>query len=728
MATGSRSWITALPLLAAAVVFVAPTPGSAWAAGTTIDSFNVEAGGGTFAECGEELEEYSDNPAPATGSGSFNVNFSVAPESASASCADGSAQDSTEGSLKSTGSIDPKTGALTLSQSSEGTTTATSNYTGNPQTGECVDVGDQVRSTSIVKFTIETEFPFTFSGSISGTQTETAHYSLVRKSPPSATIFDESNGLSPRITGTLQPGEYEYRSSAFASNDLACALTATVSDDFSYTHKLSLSPDTDGDGLPDNWETEGVDINGDEKVDLDLPAMGADPEHKDIFMEIDYMPTHEIPQAAVNMMVQAFANAPVSNPDGSTGITLHVDNGPSSVMDPTTGETWGALSRQDEVPLQAVFGTEAGKVYNWAAFEAIKKAHFEPARERAFHYVVSAQRYGSSIQDSSGISRGIGASDLLIAHPIGPYSTEGEAGTLMHELGHNLGLRHGGNDETNYKPTYLSIMNYAFQFTGLRRFDGSQRLDYARFGLSLDEAALDEHQGFGVPAGSEAYSFITLGFCPDESKRAWIISAAPLDFNCDGSIGGLLGGSVASDINNDKKITTLPAISDWPHLVFDGGGVGAAGAVALPNKTAEIEPPVSELLEDQRVLESYAPGSPTPSSVPGTPPRCTLKRNGRPKRGRLKVRVRCDQAAAVRLSGLVKISIKRAGGHPRKKKSLKLKTLRASLSAGVPLTLAVKLPKAALSARKRGAKESILLTLTATNGNGTRKATARLRG
>src|SRR5262249_8443482 len=50
-----------------------------------------------------------------------------------------------------------------------------------------------------------------------------------------------------------------------------------------------------------------------------------------------------------------------------------------------------------------------------------------------------------------------------------------EAGTFMHELGHNLGLHHGGGgirnndieDEPNYKPNYLSVMNYRYQFSGI---------------------------------------------------------------------------------------------------------------------------------------------------------------------------------------------------------------------------------------------------------------------
>jgi hypothetical protein len=42
-----------------------------------------------------------------------------------------------------------------------------------------------------------------------------------------------------------------------------------------------------------------------------------------------------------------------------------------------------------------------------------------------------------------------------------------QASTLMHEFGHNLGLRHGGNEDVNYKPNHYSVMNYMYQFAGL---------------------------------------------------------------------------------------------------------------------------------------------------------------------------------------------------------------------------------------------------------------------
>ena len=40
---------------------------------------------------------------------------------------------------------------------------------------------------------------------------------------------------------------------------------------------------------------------------------------------------------------------------------------------------------------------------------------------------------------------------------------EQKAKIFMHEVGHTLGLFHGGERVPNSKPNYLSVMNYAFQ-------------------------------------------------------------------------------------------------------------------------------------------------------------------------------------------------------------------------------------------------------------------------
>ncbi|HKQ98598.1 MAG TPA: Ig-like domain repeat protein, partial [Candidatus Polarisedimenticolia bacterium] len=284
----------------------------------------------------------------------------------------------------------------------------------------------------------------------------------------------------------------------------AAVLGASFAGDSDYaptaaTRALLVFDDADGDGLRDDWEINGVDVDGNGSIDLDLPAMGANPLHRDLFVETDWMERQRVclvaacvpgdalePQAAaVQALIAAFAAAPVPNPDGATGITLHLDAGPTSVMNPPTGALWGARGRGGRVPLDALLGaTDAAGNYDWTEFEAIKAAQFDAARRGVFRYVVYANALGDT--SASGISRGIPASDVVLAAGSGAwYFVNGftgmtvtqERGVLMHELGHNLGLRHGGGDDLNNKPNYTSLMNYRYALVGLPP-DG--RPDYSR--------------------------------------------------------------------------------------------------------------------------------------------------------------------------------------------------------------------------------------------------------
>ncbi len=99
------------------------------------------------------------------------------------------------------------------------------------------------------------------------------------------------------------------------------------------TVNYTLAKDTDGDGIFDGWETQGIDTNGDGVIDFELnkPPFNADPKHKDLYVEIDYMEgTHShrpedtfLEGSALARVEAAFAAAPVANPDGTTGIRLH---------------------------------------------------------------------------------------------------------------------------------------------------------------------------------------------------------------------------------------------------------------------------------------------------------------------------------------------------------------------------------------------------------------------
>ena len=112
---------------------------------------------------------------------------------------------------------------------------------------------------------------------------------------------------------------------------------------------VSLADDTDGDGLLDNWEKNGLDADSDGTIDVNLPAMGANPFHKDIFLELDWMtppppppPTGQSPtRQGIQAIKAAFAAAPLSaggrpNPDGQPGINLWIDTG--ALTDATASE------------------------------------------------------------------------------------------------------------------------------------------------------------------------------------------------------------------------------------------------------------------------------------------------------------------------------------------------------------------------------------------------------
>jgi uncharacterized delta-60 repeat protein len=142
---------------------------------------------------------------------------------------------------------------------------------------------------------------------------------------------------------------------------------------------------------------------------------------------------------------------------------------------------------------------------------------------------------------------------------------------FMHELGHLLGLEHGGGDKVEYKPNYLSVMNLRFLDTGLLPRTGRQRkLDFSRSKLpTLDETALNENVGIGDANGYfTTWSRVTgtvagpvapphFSFCVEHPNTFYKTLTSPaLDWNCDGAATPSL---VSEDINSDGKCIAAAA-------------------------------------------------------------------------------------------------------------------------------------------------------------------------
>ena len=250
--------------------------------------------------------------------------------------------------------------------------------------------------------------------------------------------------------------------------------------------------DTDGDGIKDGDEVFGT-LGG-----LDLSALGCNPCRSDILLETDWVyasgaavDRNKLHINQVNRIVATFANAPVTNIDGSTGITIHIDygqapyNGGNSVADPS--------------------GNSIINMNNWtldgSEYQTVKNGNFATNRHGYFHYCLLTDAYsvGGTQINSSGLAE-LNGDDFVVT--MGQWTIGDDdfiGNTLMHELGHNLNLRHGGDEDRNFKPNYNSIMNYWYQFCGTDINDDTipdQSIGYSS-GLNMDllEFSLSETEG-----------------------------------------------------------------------------------------------------------------------------------------------------------------------------------------------------------------------------------------
>lgn len=273
------------------------------------------------------------------------------------------------------------------------------------------------------------------------------------------------------------------------------------------------SSDTDLDGVCANWETftpsdlkinypsgsSTYDVDCNSFLDSTIPC--ADPNVRDIYVEVDYMIGHRPNEEALRDVIAALGIAPAQ---GSIppGIRLHIqlDDGDSNSIFHNACTKFPGLPAPDQGfdQLKAkFFGTPAERGQpGWDTLGWKQK-------KQVFHYVLFVHSQCGST--GSGTAEVFG-NDAMIT--LGPFdgqigSPDQQAGTFMHELGHNIKLHHGGawNDSRNCKPNYMSVMSYSRQFSDLVN---DRNLDYSRLALGTDvsptadmlrESAIKESEG-----------------------------------------------------------------------------------------------------------------------------------------------------------------------------------------------------------------------------------------
>ncbi len=338
--------------------------------------------------------------------------------------------------------------------------------------------------------------------------------------------------------------------------------------------------DSDADGIVDSWETSsGLNIpyNGitytypcNSSIPNDCPVVGK----KDIYVEIDWMRRHAPDQNALSDVINAFQ---------AQNINLHIQTNeevPIHRLSTSAPAAGGAGGTEFDTIKNSFFGTTQDRT----------NGNYLTAKRQVFHYALFVHNQPSGASGTAEIP----GNDMMIslgnwAGGIG--SRDQQTGTFMHELGHNLKLYHGGNDNTNCKPNYLSVMSYSRQFSD---YVAGRPLTFSwgTNNVLLNEDSLTESTGVGT---SNAGQVTVFGGTPVMTATV----GGGIDWDRDTVVEGAISGTW--DLNNFGGESGCNGVgssyndwNDWGNLVYNIKQATSFGDGA--SSPEEGEPPGSPFI------------------------------------------------------------------------------------------------------------------------------------
>ena len=184
--------------------------------------------------------------------------------------------------------------------------------------------------------------------------------------------------------------------------------------------------------------------------------------------------------------------------------------------------------------------------------------------------------------------------------PVNPFV---EGGVFMHELGHNLGLHHRGDQPVPADaPNYLSVMNGKYVFSGIQHsavpgvavsVESLRELNYSEHTLAtLEESALDEAVG-GSPL-SAGYTGI-IRFIDSNNQNGVGSESGPIDWTGNGTIDPFL---VSVDLNAQSGSgESMPGYRDWDHTTGQSGAGGGACITSSDCRLNNIRQQIHDLID-----------------------------------------------------------------------------------------------------------------------------------